>query len=305
MNDKLISYLIEKGKEVKLSAVEYARKFYKKADFIKWSQKSYFKEYYQANKERYKERAERNRGKFVYFLTDENDNILYIGSTVNLKNRISWHKYHGRQFSKVFYDDYTDTDLDMDEVREIEYWEQEIHKNTLKDCEVYSYNKDTIIDILSRSKNAVFGLKVGAQMVRVSIRFNNKQCTSFKCEDTNIEDVIDTILKELKKKRRDIKEIVISKIEGQFMAYKCKRKRTIFNLINLGAKVLDIEVENVEGQRRFIFVFSTETEEDNKKIDLAKANELDMSNEDFTYCQDIFWNLIREKYPKSPQKKKR
>lgn len=50
-------------------------------------------------------------------------------------------------------------------------------------------------------------------MVRVSIRFNNKQCTSFKCEDTDIEDVIDTILKEQKKKRRDIKEIIITKIE--------------------------------------------------------------------------------------------
>lgn len=86
------------------------------------------------------------------------------------------------------------------------------------------------------------------------------------------------------------------------MAYKCKRKRTIFNLINLGAKVLDVEVENINGERRFIFVFPTETEEDNKKIDLAKASELDMSNEDFTYCQDVFWKFIREKYPKSPQK---
>lgn len=86
------------------------------------------------------------------------------------------------------------------------------------------------------------------------------------------------------------------------MAYKCKRKRTIFNLINLGVKVLDVELEIIDGQRRFIFVFPTETEEDNKKIDLAKASELDMSNEDFTYCQDVFWRLIREKYPKSPQK---
>ena len=86
------------------------------------------------------------------------------------------------------------------------------------------------------------------------------------------------------------------------MAYKCKRKRTIFNLINLGAKVLDVEVEIIDGERRFIFVFPTETEEDNKKIDLAKASELDMSNEDFTHCQDVFWRFVREKYPKSPQK---
>ena len=81
MNDnKLISYLIEKGRGVGLSAVEYAKKFYKKAEFLKWNQKNYFKDYYQINKERYKERAERNRGKFVYFLTDENNKILYINN---------------------------------------------------------------------------------------------------------------------------------------------------------------------------------------------------------------------------------
>ena len=52
------------------------------------------------------------------------------------------------------------------------------------------------------------------KMVRVSIRFNSKQCTSFKCDDdANIENAIDTILRELKKKRKDIKEIVITKIE--------------------------------------------------------------------------------------------
>lgn len=89
------------------------------------------------------------------------------------------------------------------------------------------------------------------------------------------------------------------------MAYKCKKKRTIFNLINLGAEVLDIEVEVVDGQRRFIFVFPTETKKDNELIDLAKANELDMSNEDFSYCQDIFWKMVRDKFPKSPSKKKR
>ena len=48
-------------------------------------------------------------------------------------------------------------------------------------------------------------------MLRVSIRFNNKQCTSFKCDDDDIENAIDTILRELKKKRKDIKEIIITR----------------------------------------------------------------------------------------------
>lgn len=160
--ERLVDYLLQKGKELGLSAVEYAKRLYKRKDFTEWSKKEYFKEYYQTNKDQYKERAERNRGKFVYFLTDENDKVLYIGSTVNLKNRIAWHKNYGRRFAKVFYDDYSETDLEMTEIREIEYWEQEIHKSTLEDCEVYAYNEDTIVDILARSKNAVFGLKVGA-----------------------------------------------------------------------------------------------------------------------------------------------
>lgn len=141
----LVKYLIREGKKLGISAVEYAKKFYKNTEFFKYLEKqNYFKDYYSNNKEKYIKNKQKYNGKFVYFLLRDNK-VIYIGSTVNINNRISVHRCNGRQFNDVLYYDFTSTDLNMDDVRCIEYYFQELYKDGLEeDCAIYPYSKEKI-----------------------------------------------------------------------------------------------------------------------------------------------------------------
>lgn len=144
-DENLVKYLVREGRKLGISAVEYAKKFYKNTDFFKHlEKKNYFKEYYEINKEKYVENRQKHEGKFVYFLLRDNK-IIYIGSTINLNSRISVHKCSGRQFNDVLFYDFTDTDLEMSDVRCIEYYFQELYKESLEeDCTVYPYDREKI-----------------------------------------------------------------------------------------------------------------------------------------------------------------
>lgn len=81
--------------------------------------------------------------------------------------------------------------------------------------------------------------------------------------------------------------------------YKTANKKIIFRLIELEADLLDIEkVENKEDARKFVFSFSTATKEDNERIDKAKQDNKEYTNEEFCKLHDIYWKLIRKKHPK-------
>lgn len=85
--------------------------------------------------------------------------------------------------------------------------------------------------------------------------------------------------------------------------YKSANKKIIFRLLELDANLIDIQkVENKEDirkdTRRFVFCFSTETEEDNEKINKAKQDNKEYTDEEFCKLFDIYWRLIRDKYPK-------
>ncbi|MGM9544329.1 MAG: GIY-YIG nuclease family protein [Romboutsia timonensis] len=152
MNDdeKLIQYLIKQGKKFGLSAVEFAKRFYKNTDFFKYLEKqNYFKDYYKNNKEKYVENAKKHEGKFIYLLVSENDEVVYVGSTItSLYNRIQWHKSMKRDFQKVIYYDLTNTELKANEIRQLEYFLQNLYKEHLVDCTVHPYKEDEIKDIL-------------------------------------------------------------------------------------------------------------------------------------------------------------
>jgi hypothetical protein len=99
--------------------------------------------------------------------------------------------------------------------------------------------------------------------------------------------------------RNEIKNIIITKIGSRENMYKTANKRIIFRLIELEANLIDIEkVENKEDERKFVFCFSTGTKEDNEKINRAKEDNEKYTNEEFCKLHDIYWKLIRQKYPK-------
>ena len=117
----LVKFLIKQGAKAGLSAVEYAKRFYKNTDFFKYLEKQhYFKDYYKNNKEKYVENAKKHEGKFIYLLVSD-DEIVYVGSTItSLYNRIQWHKSMKRDFQKVIYYDLTNTKLKANEIRQLE-----------------------------------------------------------------------------------------------------------------------------------------------------------------------------------------
>ena len=153
-DENLVKYLIRQGKKVGLSAVEYAKKFYKNTDFFKHLEKQhYFKEYYENNKDKYAENREKHNGKFVYFLIRDN-RVIYIGSTINLNSRISVHKSYGRRFDDVLFYDFSDSDLTMSDVRCIEYYYQDLYKDGLEeDCTVYPYDREKIKGLFQYIEN--------------------------------------------------------------------------------------------------------------------------------------------------------
>ena len=144
-DENLVKYLIREGKKLGISAVQFALKYYKNSEFFKYLEKQhYFKEYYENNKERYVENRQKHEGKFVYFLLRDNK-VIYIGSTINLNSRISVHKSCGRKFDDVLFYDFSDTDLTMEQVRCIEYYYQDLYKDSLEsDCTVYPYDREKI-----------------------------------------------------------------------------------------------------------------------------------------------------------------
>lgn len=172
MNDdeKLIQYLIKQGKKFGLSAVEYAKAHYKNTDFFKWlKDKEYFKNYYRENKDKYTV----EKGKFVYLLLDDNK-VVYVGSTQNIKNRLSQHHHINRKFQKVIYYDLTDTDLEMQEVRQIEYALQDLYKNSLVDCTVYP-SSDARLDVLEEVKpQVIHGYRIKDELLK-SMNFHPKR----------------------------------------------------------------------------------------------------------------------------------
>ncbi len=164
MNDdeNLVKFLIKQGRKVGLSAVEYAKRFYKNTDFFKYLEKQhYFKDYYKNNKEKYAV----EKGKFVYLLLDDNK-VVYVGSTQNIKNRLSQHHHINRKFQKVIYYDLSDSDLDMSEVRQIEYALQDLYKNSLVDCTIYP-SSDARLDILEEVKPQIIdGYRIKDELLK-------------------------------------------------------------------------------------------------------------------------------------------
>ena len=170
-DEKLIQYLIKQGKKFGLSAVEYAKAHYKNTDFFKWlKDKEYFKNYYRENKDKYTV----EKGKFVYLLLDDNK-VVYVGSTQNIKNRLSQHHHINRKFQKVIYYDLTDTDLEMSEVRQIEYTLQDLYKNSLVDCTVYPACGTAKLDVLEEVKPQVIdGYRIKDELLK-SVNYHPKR----------------------------------------------------------------------------------------------------------------------------------
>ena len=154
-DENLVKYLIREGRKLGISAVQYAKKFYKNVDFFKYlEKKNYFKDYYENNKEKYKENVKKHEGKFIYLLVSENDEVVYVGSTItSLYNRIQWHKSMKREFQKVIFYDLTDTELKANEIRQLEYFLQNLYKERLVDCTVHPYKEDEIKYILDIFNN--------------------------------------------------------------------------------------------------------------------------------------------------------
>ena len=154
-DENLVKYLIREGKKLGISAVQFALKYYKNSEFFKYLEKqNYFKEYYKNNKDKYKENVKKHEGKFIYLLVSENDEVVYVGSTItSLYNRIQWHKSMKREFQKVIFYDLTDTELKANEIRQLEYFLQNLYKEHLVDCTVHPYKEDEIKNILDIFNN--------------------------------------------------------------------------------------------------------------------------------------------------------
>lgn len=62
---------------------------------------TYSKAYYRTFSEKWKKYTFKKKGLFVYYIRDldleEMDSMYYIGSTTNLKNRLSWHKTNSKR----------------------------------------------------------------------------------------------------------------------------------------------------------------------------------------------------------------
>ena len=98
-------------------------------------------------------------------LLDDNK-VVYVGSTQNIKNRLSQHHHINRKFQKVIYYDLSDSDLDMSEVRQIEYALQDLYKNSLVDCTIYP-SSDARLDILEEVKPQIIdGYRIKDELLK-------------------------------------------------------------------------------------------------------------------------------------------
>lgn len=88
----------------------------------------YQKEYRQKNKAYWKQYRQHKISNYVYMLLDSRDNILYIGSTTDLYNRVLDHKKK-KKFDRVIYVEYKN--LDRNSSYYIEEKLIELHKPIL------------------------------------------------------------------------------------------------------------------------------------------------------------------------------
>ena len=88
----------------------------------------YQREYRQKNKAYWKKYRQYKISNYVYMLLDNADNILYVGSTTDLYNRVLDHK-KSKEFDRVIYVEYKD--LSRNSTYYIEERLIEIHEPTL------------------------------------------------------------------------------------------------------------------------------------------------------------------------------
>ena len=142
-----------------MSAVQYALSEYNSEDFEKvYKQKEYMadymKDYYPEHKDYWKEWKDKTKGKYVYLLLNDKNNVIWVGSSTELYNRLQVHKNSGRKFDKVMLYDFTNCDITEKELRTIEYYYQDLYKKHLEeDCRVVPYNKEELIKVQEKVKD--------------------------------------------------------------------------------------------------------------------------------------------------------
>ena len=156
----LREYLIREGAKNNMSAVQFAlSELYNNEDFEKlFGTKEYIsdymRDYYPDHKDYWKERRDRTKGKFVYFLLDNEDNIIYVGSSKEIYNRLCVHKSLGRKFEAVMLYDYTDCEITDKQLRTMEYFYQELYEKYLDvDCRVSPYNVEEFKEVYEKVKD--------------------------------------------------------------------------------------------------------------------------------------------------------
>ena len=86
--------------------------------------------------------------------------------------------------------------------------------------------------------------------------------------------------------------------------YKCSRVKKILYILKSGIKPIDILIEyrTDNGKKKFVFVFEPKTLQEEKLIELARETEEEMPSEDFNRYYDIYWAIVKERYPKPREK---
>ena len=105
--------------------------------------KTYWKQYRQKNKAYWKKYRQYKISNYVYMLLDNADNILYVGSTIDLYSRVLDNK-KSKKFDRVVYVEYKN--LSRNDTYYIEEKLIEIHKPTL------NINNVTCAEVTDRHK---------------------------------------------------------------------------------------------------------------------------------------------------------
>lgn len=139
-------FLIEEGKKVGKSAIKYALTNYEVADY----KRAYYKSNYQKNKESWKKYRENKLSPCIYLLVKDHA-VVYVGSTYEINNRISYHKCIGRDFDKVYFKDLADIVEDRKVLMNIEYYFMKQFKDTLVDCTLHEFVEDKeVLELIGR-----------------------------------------------------------------------------------------------------------------------------------------------------------
>jgi hypothetical protein len=149
MKNKLLTleeFLIEEGKKVGKSAVQYALTDYNPKDY----KRAYYRSNYEKNKESWKRCRENKLTPCIYLLAKEGI-IVYVGSTYEINNRIACHKCIGREFDKVYYKDLADVVENRKLLMNIEYYFMNQFQDTLVDCTLHDFIEDKeVIELIAR-----------------------------------------------------------------------------------------------------------------------------------------------------------